>query len=327
MQRRSLLATPLIALAAPAVAQNAASSPWPSRPVRIIVGFPPGGSLDVMSRLFAELMQARTGQTFIVENRTGASGHIGSEAVAKAAPDGATIGTMGMPGILISPLLYRHIPYDPWKDFSFVSQVWEFPNVAVVPTQQVPAKTLVEFIAWAKQRPEGISFGSSGVGTTIQLSGAYLLARAGISPAVHVPYRGAAQTIPAMLSGDVQLAVDNLASYMPVIQEGRMRALAVTSGERWPTLPDVPTMAEAGMDNFIVTSWHMWVTPAATPRPIVEALGAHIRAISQDAEAQRRALGMGARLLASSPEETLARLRKEQPMWAEMIQISGAKAE
>ncbi len=323
MQRRSLLAAPLAALATPALGQG----PWPNRPVRIIVGFPPGGSLDVMSRLLAELLQARTGQTFIVENRSGASGHIGADAVAKAPPDGYTIGTMGMPTVLISPLLYQTLPYDVWRDFIYVSPVWEFPNVAVVPSQHVPAGTLAEFITWAKAQPRGISYGSSGVGTTIQLSGAYLLARAGVNPAVHVPFRGAAQTIPAMLSGDVQLAVDNLASYMPIIQEGRMRALAVTSAERFPTLPDVPTMAEAGMRDFVVTSWSLFCLPAGTPAEIVQALGGHIRAIAANPEAQRRALAMGGWLRATTPEEAVARLRHEAPMWREMIRVSGAKAD
>src|SRR4051812_3002105 len=232
-RRRLLAAAPLVAtgaLARPAPAQTAA--PWPNRPVRVIVGFPPGGSLDVMTRLVAEQVQARLGQPFVVETRSGASGNLGAEALARAAPDGYTIGTIGMPTVLINPLLFPRLPFDPERDFAWIAQMWEFPNVAVVPAQHVPARTLAEFIAWAKRRSGGISYGSSGVGTTIHLSGAYLLARAGV-PGTHVPFRGAAQTIPAMLAGDVQLAVDNLASYIPVIQEGRMRALAVTSAERW----------------------------------------------------------------------------------------------
>jgi tripartite-type tricarboxylate transporter receptor subunit TctC len=323
MQRRSLLAMPLAGLATPALAQ----APWPNRTVRIIVGFPPGGSLDVMSRLLAEYMQARTGQSFIVENRSGATGHLGTEAVARAAPDGYTIGTIGMPGVLISPLLFATLPYDPWKDLIYVSPTWEFPNVVAVPAQHVPARTLAEFQEWARRQPRGVTYGSSGVGTTIQLCGASLLARSGVTQAVHVPFRGAAQTIPAMLSGDVQLAVDNLASYMPVIQEGRMRALAVTSAERFPNLPEVPTMAQAGVPDFELTSWSLWALPAGTPQPIVQALNGHVQAISRDENAQRRALAMGGWLLGTTPEGAVARLRKEAPMWAEMVRVAGAKVE
>ncbi len=317
MQRRMLLAAPL-ALAAPAYAQT-----WPSRPVRIIVGFPPGGSLDVMSRLLAEYMQVRTGQSFIVENRSGATGHLGTEATARAAPDGHTIGTIGMPGVLISPLLFKTLPYDPWKDLIYVSATWEFPNVVVVPSAHVPAKTLAEFREWAPRQPRGVTYGSSGVGTTIQLCGAALLARSGVTQPVHVPFRGAAQTIPAMLSGDVQLAVDNLASYVPVIQEGLVRPLAVTSAERFPTMPNVPTMAEAGMADFVFTSWSLWALPAGTPEPIVRALAGHIRAISENPEAQRRALAMGGWLRGDGPEATVARLRREAPLWAEMVRVAG----
>ena len=318
--RRGLLATPFVARLA------RAQSAWPDRPVRVIVGFPPGGSLDVMTRLLAEQMGQRLGQPFIVENRTGATGNIGGEALARATPDGYTIGTVGMPTVLISPLLFAKMPFDPMRDFAWIAQMWEFPNVAVVPAAHVPARTLAEFIAWGRERPGGVSYGSSGVGTTIQLSGAALLARAGI-PGTHIPFRGAAQTIPAMLSGDVQLAVDNLASYVPVIQEGRLRALAVTSEDRWPTLPDVPTMAEAGMPGFIVTSWHLWAAPLHTPRAIIDRLNAEIRAACADPALRQRATTMGARLLGSTPEAVPERLERERPMWAEMARVSGVKAE
>ena len=303
-----------------------AQAPWPNRPVRVIVGFPPGGSLDVMTRVVAERVQGRLGQPFVVETRTGASGSIGAEALARAAPDGYTIGTVGMPTVLINPMLVSGLPFDPERDFAWIAQMWEFPNVAVVPAAHVPARTLMEFVDWAKRRPGGVSYGSAGVGTSIHLSGAYLAARAGFA-ATHVPFRGAAQTIPAMLAGDVHFAVDNLASYVPVIREGRMRALAIASAERWPTLPEVPTMAEAGMDGFEVTSWHLWAAPAGTPRPIIDRLVGTIRDLYADPSLQQRALDMGARLLGSTPEEVAARLARERPVWAEMVRVSGAKAE
>ena len=306
----------------PAPAQAA----WPNRPVRVIVGFPPGGSLDVMTRVVAEQVQARLGQPFVVETRSGASGNVGAEALARAAPDGYTIGTLGMPTVLINPMLFSRLPFDPERDFAWIAQMWEFPNIAVVPAAHVPARTLAEFVEWAKRRPGGVSYGSAGVGTSIHLSGAYLAARAGFA-ATHVPFRGAAQTIPAMLSGDVHYAVDNLASYVPVIREGRVRALAIASAERWPTLPEVPTMAEAGMEGFVATSWHVWAAPAGTPRPVVDRLAETIRDLYADPALQQRALGMGARLLGSAPEEVAARLARERLVWAEMVRVSGAKAE
>lgn len=319
--RRALLAVPL---ASPALAQSTSPAAWPSRPVRVIVGFPPGGSLDVMTRLAAEQMSQRLGQPFVVETRSGASGNIGAEAIARATPDGYTIGTVSMHNVVINPMLFTKLPFDADKDFAWISAMWDLPNVAVVPAQHVPARSLAEFATWAKARPQGISYGSSGVGTTIHLSGAYFLGRSGIQ-GTHVTFRGAAQTIPSMLSGDIQFAIDNLASYVGVIQEGRIRALAVTMPERWPALPEVPTMAEAGMDDFNVSPWHLWAAPAGTPQPIIDRLSREVRAAFADPALQQRAITLGARLTGSTPEEAAARLAREKPRWAEMVRVSGAQ--
>jgi len=320
--RRTLLAAgAAAALPLPALAQDR----FPERPLRIVVGFPPGGSLDVLTRLFAEQLSARLGQPVVVENRPGAGGNIGADVVAKAAPDGYTIATAGIGIWVINQFLYSRLPYDAERDLMPLSLVWEFPNVAVVPAQHVPARSLAELIAWAKARRDGISYGSPGVGTTPHLSGALFMARTGIN-GTHVPFRGAAQTIPAMLSGDVQFALDNLASYLPVIQEGRMRALAITSAERWPTLPDVPTMQEAGLEDFVLTPWTVFAVPAATPRPIVDRLSTEIRAITADPALQQRAQQMGARLRGSTPEESWTYIRSELPKWREMVRVSGARA-
>jgi tripartite-type tricarboxylate transporter receptor subunit TctC len=323
IDRRTLLAA---AGAAPFAAPALAQAPWPNRPVRVIVGFPPGGSLDVMTRLACEQMQNRLGQPFVVETRSGASGNIGAEAIARATPDGYTIGTVSMHNLLINPLLFRRLPYDAARDFAWISAMWDLPNVAVVPAQHVPARTLADFVTWAKARPQGVSYGSSGVGTTIHLSGAYLMAQAGI-PGEHITFRGAAQTIPAMLGGDIQIAVDNLASYVPVIQEGRMRALAVTTPQRWPGLPDVPTFAESGFAGLSYGPWHLWAGPAGTPRAVVDRLSQEIRAAFADPALQQRAIGMGARLLGTTPEQLAERLDRERPIWAEMVRISGAQPE
>ncbi len=322
IKRRPLLALPALApLAAPALAQPA----WPNRPVRVLVGFPPGGSLDVMTRLTCDQMTQRFGQSFVVETRSGASGNIAAEALARATPDGYTISTVSMNTVVINPMLFPNLPFDMSRDFQWISAMWDMPNVLAVPTQYVSARSVQEFIAWARERPQGVSYGSAGIGSTIHLSGAYLVARAGLS-GTHVPFRGAAQTIPAMLSGDVQFAVDNLASYIGVIREGRIRALAVTMSERWPTLPDVPTMAEAGIDNFNVSPWHFWAGPAGMPREIAERISREVRAAWADPALQRRAIEMGARLTGSTPDELSARLEAEKPHWAEMVRSAGTAA-
>ena len=214
------------------------------------------------------------------------------------------------------------MPFDAEKDLVAPSLVYELPNVAVVAAQHVPAKTLQEFIAWAKARPNGISIGSPGPGTTPHLSGVLFAARTGVN-AVHVPFRGAAQTIPAMLSGDVTFAVDNLASYISQIESGAMRALAVTSAQRWPTLPDVPTMAEAGVKDFVVTSWGAYVMAAATPQAIVDKLSAAHKEIAADEAMQKRFLAAGGRLLHSTPAEAKAFAAKETKMWQEVVRLSG----
>jgi tripartite-type tricarboxylate transporter receptor subunit TctC len=185
---------------------------------------------------------------------------------------------------------------------------------------------LAEFIAWAKARPNGINLGSPGVGTTPHLSGELFGSRAGLT-VTHVPFRGAAQPLPALLAGDVDFAIDNLASYVPAIQQGQLRALAVTSAERWPHLPDVPTMAEAGMPDFVVTSWAGWVLPKGTPRVIVDRLADTQRRLAADQDLQQRFLTAGGRLVASTPEEFAARAARERPMWREMVRLSGAMAD
>jgi tripartite-type tricarboxylate transporter receptor subunit TctC len=322
--RRAFLQTTasLTALAAiPAAAQSA----WPERPVRIIVPYPAGGSTDVLFRIYAEQIQSRLGQPFVIENRPGAGGNTGIDAVAKSAPDGYTLGAATVGHFAINQFLYDKMPFDPERDIVPVALTYELPNVAMVPSQHVPAKTLQEFVAWAKTR-DRITYGSPGVGTSPHLSGALFASRTGIN-AVHVPFRGAAQTIPAMLAGDVNFAIDNLASYISIIQSGQMRALAVTASERWPTLPDVPTMAEAGMKDFVVTSWAAVVVPAGTPRPIVDKLSAAFRVVATDPAMKPRFLTAGAKLLSSTPEEAKAFADKERATWKEIVAIAGAKAQ
>jgi len=320
--RRALLAAGGTMLAAPAVAQVG----FPNRSIRLIVPWPPGGSTDVLVRIYCEMLQPVLGQTFVIDNRPGAGGNIGLDAVAKATPDGYTMGIASIGHLSINPYLYARLPYDPAKDLLPVGVAWDLPNVAVVASQHNPSRTLQDFIAWGKAKRGGFTYGSPGVGTTPHLSGALFASRVGVE-GTHVPFRGAAQTIPAMLSGDLDFALDNLASYVPVIQEGRMRALAITSAERWPTLPDVPTMAEAGVPNFVVTSWCTWVVPAGTPRPIVDRMNAAMREIANDPAVQQRFLQTGARVRWSTPEDGTRHAASQRPMLQEMVRITGAKAD
>jgi tripartite-type tricarboxylate transporter receptor subunit TctC len=298
---------------------------WPDRPVRIIVPYPAGGSTDVLTRILAERLKDIFGQSFVVENRGGAGGNIGIAAVTGSPPDGYTIGAATIGHFAINQFLYSKMPYDPEHDMIPASLTWELPNVFVVASDHVPAKTLSEFLTWAKQAGR-TNFGSPGVGTSPHLSGVMFTKRTGID-AVHVPFRGAAQTIPAMLAGDVTFAIDNLASYVPVIQSGKMRALAVTSAQRWPTLPDVPTMAEAGISDFVVTSWAAYVLPAATPRPIIDKISAAQRQIAGEKDVQDRFLVAGARVLSSTPEGAIAFAAKERAMWKDVVAASGAKVD
>jgi tripartite-type tricarboxylate transporter receptor subunit TctC len=321
--RRPLLGA---GLALPFIRPASAQGEWPNKTVRIIVPFPPAGSTDVMTRIYAEQLQQRLGQNFVIENRPGAGGNIGMDAIAKSPADGYTLGMATIGHFSINQYLYSRMPWDIDRDFVAVALTYEMPNVVVVSSQHCPARTLSEFIDWTRARPQGISYGSPGVGTTAHLSGALMASRLKLN-AEHVPFRGAAQIIPAMLSGDLTVAVDNLASYIPVIQEGRMRAFAVTGAERWPSLPDLPTMAEAGMPDFIITSWAAFVAPAATPRPIVDKLNAALKVISSDEAVQRRALNAGTKLLWSTPEGAAERGVKERPMWQEAVRLTGARAD
>src|SRR5262249_4694184 len=262
-------------------------------------------------------------QPFVIENRAGAGGNIGIAAVTASAPDGYTIGSATIGHFAINQYLYSKMPFDAERDMVPVSLTWELPNVFVVPTDYVPAKTLAEFLAWAKKKGQ-ISFGSPGAGTQRHLSGVMFVTCAGLD-AINVPSRGAAQTIPAMLAGDVSFAIDNLASYVPVIQSGKMCALAVTSAQRWPTLPDVPTMGEAGIKDFVVTSWAAFVVPAGAPRAIVEKLSMAQQKIAADNPVQDRFLTAGARVLSSTPEGAIAFAAKERAIWKDVVAASGAK--
>lgn len=321
--RRTFLTTIAAAGVMGTLGARASDSAWPDRPVRIIVPYPAGGSTDVLMRILAERLKDIFRQSFVIENRGGAGGNIGIAAVTGSAPDGYTIGAATIGHFAINQFLYSKMPFNPERDMVPASLTWELPNVFVVASDHCPARSVAEFITWAKQKGQ-TTFGSPGVGTSPHLSGVMFTNRTGID-AIHVPFRGAAQTIPAMLAGDVTFAIDNLASYVPVIQSGKMRALAVTSAQRWPTLTDVPTMGEAGIKDFVVTSWAAYVVPAGTPRAIIDRLSEAQRKIAAEKTIQDRFLVAGARVLSSTPEGAIAFAAKERAMWKDVVTASGAK--
>ena len=297
---------------------------WPSKPVHIVVGFPAGGASDTLTRMLAEKLQAGLGQNFVVENRTGAGGNIAMAAVAGAPADGhmavsATIGTLA-----INQFLYSKLGYDPEKDFAYVSTFWENCNVFVVANEH-PSRTLAEFRQWAKARGDkGVTFSSSGVGTTPHLSGELFGIRTGLK-VVHVPFRGSATT--EVMSGTIDFALDNVASYTALLRAGRVRALAVTSAERWPVFPDLPTMLEAGVPDFIITSWGAIVMPAGTPPAITARLSQAMQDIAAQPAMKERFLVTGARITASTPQETAAFAARERVKWKEVVRLSGARVE
>ena len=322
LSRRVLLSSATAALATPARAQTS----YPERPVRLICPYPAGGATDVLTRILADGMRERLGQPVVVENRSGAGGNIGVDVVAKSAPDGYVLGTAPVGNFIINPFLYRSMPYDPARDLTPVSLAFEVPNVAVVSEKSVPARSMADFLAWAKAKPGGVVYGTSGVGTSAHLCSELLFKRAGMA-CTHVPFRSAAQVIPAMLSGDVDFAIDNLASYAGVIQQGQMRALGMTTAERWPTMPQIPTMAEAGVPDFVVTAWSALIGPAGLPEAVQDRLSAAIQSVAANPAIRQRFLVAGGQALATTPAGARERMDRERPMWKEMVELSGARME
>lgn len=314
------------ALGAAAQGALAQANNWPERQVRIIMPFPTGGASDVLTRILADQLQAKLGQTFVVDNRTGAGGNIGMEAGAKAAPDGYTLTSATIGTLSINQFLFKSLPYNPERDFAYVSTFWANCNVVMVSPQHNQAKTMKEFLAWAKAQPKGITFGSSGVGTTPHLAGELFRVRTGIA-STHVPARGAPQTISMLMSGGLDTSIDNIASYASLLAAGTMRGLAVTCPERWPNLPDLPTMAEVGIPDFVITSWGAMVAPAGTPAPIIDKLSRTMAEIAADPAVQKRFLGAGARITASTPQETVAFAARERVKFNELVRLSGARAD
>jgi len=311
---RALLGLALFAV--PAIAMSA-DDDYPVRPVKIVVPFAPGGSTDVVARILADKLGTEFKQSFVVDNRSGASGNIGADAVAKAAPDGYTL-LMGTTGVLsINAHLFKDLSYNPAKDFTPVSYTSLITNVLVV-NPAVPVKTVQELIAMAKSKPGSLTFASSGSGSSTHLTGELFKAMAGVD-ILHVPYKGSSQALVDVISGQVTMLFDNAPSSIPFIQQGKLRALGVTSKTRMPNLPDVPTIAESGVEGYESLSWSGIVAPAATPKAIIAKLNAAIDKILKSDEVRQKFAALGVDPVGGPPEAFATHIRAESEKWGKLI--------
>jgi tripartite-type tricarboxylate transporter receptor subunit TctC len=329
--RRGLLAAAACAGMAPCLRPASAQPAWPARPVRFVVPFPPAGTTDIAARILAERLQFRLGQAFPIENRAGAGGNIGADVVAKGEADGYTILMQAISSGAINYSLYgAQMPYRP-ADLAAAGLLIRVPNVIFV-TNNLPAKTLRELVAMAKAQPGKLNFGSSGAGTSLHMTGELMKLEAGID-LTHVPFRGAGPMLAEVIAGRVEVGIDNLPSAIGHLREGRLRALAVTTKERTPALPAVPTTAEEGFPGIEATAWFGVQVKAGTPRPVIDRLGAEIDAIVKEPETRARMADLGGMMPGLTPDGGTtpaafeAFVQQEIARWAEVVRRSGAKVE
>jgi tripartite-type tricarboxylate transporter receptor subunit TctC len=296
---------------------------YPTRPLRLILPFPPGGGTDILGRQIAEKLGERLGQPVVAENRGGAGGNVGAEAAAHSAPDGYTI-VLVAPSLAISPTLYAKLNYDPVKDLQPITLVATIPNVLL--TQPNFAPSLKEFIAKVKQKPGEYNFGSGGPGTSNHLGGELFNIVAG-TKLVHVPYKGVNLAMQDVMAGRIELVVIGLPAALPQIRNGRVKALAVIARQRHESLPDVPTAAEAGLPNFDVTTWYGILTPAGTPRPIVDRLNREIVAVMSSDDMKQKLAHQGTEVRTSTPDEFAAYIKEEIAKWGDVIRTANLKAQ
>jgi len=318
-----LMACAMVALAAlPASAQQAA---WPSKPIRYIVPFAPGGTTDILARVVGEKLSIALGQQIVVDNKPGQGGSVGSAELARAAPDGYTIGGGTISSHGINATLYDKLPYDPVTSFAPITLYATQPNVLLV-HPSVPAKNVAEFIQLLKASPNKYSFGSAGTGTSQHISGEMFKTMAGVKME-HIPYRGSGAMLPELLGGTLTVAFDNVASAIPHMKAGKLRALAVTTAQRSGVAPDVPTLAESGLPGYELSSWQAVFAPAGTPKPIVDRLYAEISKILQMPDVQKRLTDLGLDLSGMPPQQLEALVKADVPRLGKIVKESGAKAE
>ncbi|AZG14388.1 MULTISPECIES: Bug family tripartite tricarboxylate transporter substrate binding protein [Cupriavidus] len=319
----AVLCTGCMAAAQQAGAQ--AADPYPSKPITYVVPFAAGGTTDLLGRLIGQKLSAALGQSVVVENRAGAGGNIGSDYVAKAAPDGYTLlgGTISSHAINVS--LYPKMPYDPIRNFQPITLIGTLPNVLVVNSSS-PWKSVQDVIAAAKAKPGAVNFGSSGNGTSQHLAAELFANMAGLRM-THVPYKGSSQAVQALLGNQVDLVFENSLAAIPMIQSGKFRALATTGPKRAGELPDVPTMDEAGLKGYEIVSWQAIFAPAGTPRPVVDKLSTEIGKIIRQPDVRAKLASMGVEPSGAGPAELGSFQKSEVAKWANLIKVANIHLE
>jgi tripartite-type tricarboxylate transporter receptor subunit TctC len=321
LPRRRFLYLATAAAALPSLSRMATAQSYPTRPVRLIIGYPPGGSADLTARLLGQWLSERLGQPFVIESRPGASTNIATEAVVRAPPDGYTL-LLVAPANAINATLYEKLNFNFIHDIAPVAGIIRFPNVMVV-NPSVPAKTVPEFIAYAKANPGRLNMASSGNGSTIHVSGELFKMMTGVNM-IHVPYRGGAPALTDMISGQVQVMFDNVPTSIEFIRAGKLRALAVTTATRSEVLPDLPTVADF-VPGYEASAWYGVGVPKGTPDDIIEKLNKEINAILAEPKAKARLADLGASLLAGSPADFGKLVADETEKWGKVVKFSGAK--
>ena len=316
----------LLCASVTALASGAAlAQAWPARTIRIIVPFPPGGGNDVVGRLIAQKLTERIGQQVIVENRAGANGIVGLQALMQAAPDGYTLGVGAAGPMAVNPFLYDKLPYDPNKDFAAISNVANFP-LMLVTHPSVAAKTTRDLVALAKAKPGTLHYSSPGSGNSGHLAGELFNTLAGIKT-VHVPYKGQGPALTDLIAGQVQMLYSSIPSVLPHVKQGQLNAIAVGSAKRVPSLPEIPTIAESGVPGYEAYSWAGILAPAATPKDIVARLNREIVEVLKQKDVAERLISQGAIPVGDTPEQFAAYIKAENEKWGAVVRAANIKVD